>query len=239
MPIPASITGTPILGFSSPEEFFVGYTGSGVYTIAGLGWSMTDEPEFNTLDQKTQGGREVMNSMYLNPLHSFELVYNFLENQQASSVEGNPDTDFRMMYSFYLAQTGRFQELLYKPRESTVTHGLLAAPDANGYVEIVYLTGPFFGESVQEMNGILPTIYVYNGSTYTDVTSTCTFYTAGSVSPYAGIVFTSTTTLSGGESFVWSGNWYYRVHFDKDKYSFEEFMYAVMKTGVGLSQVRI
>jgi hypothetical protein len=239
MPVPSNISGTPILGFSSPTEFFIGYTGSGTYQMAGLGWSMTDAPEFATLDQKTQGGREVMNSMYLNPLHSFKLIFNFLENSQGASVPGNPDTDFRMLYSFYLAMNGRFQEFLYQPRESAVTYGALAAPDANGYVEMVYSNGPFFSESVQETNNVLPTIYVYNGSTYTNVTSTCTFYTAGSISPYTGIVFTSTTALTSGESFVWSGNWFYRVHFGADKYSFEEFMYQLMKVGIDLVQVRI
>jgi hypothetical protein len=46
-------------------------------------------------------------------------------------------------------------------------------------------------------------------------------------------------TNAVGEYYAISGTYYWRVHFDKDSYSFEEFMYALMKTGVGLSQVRI
>jgi hypothetical protein len=239
MPVPSAISGTPILGFSDARTFFVGYKGSGTYPLRGLGWSMVDEPTFVTLDQKTQGGREVMNAMYLNPLHAFKLVYNFLENDPALNISGNPDTDFRMLYSFYLAQNGRFQELLYQTREASVVKQALAAPDANGYVEIVYSNGPFFSESVQEMNNVLPTIYSVNDGVYTDRTVDCSFYTAGSIAPYSGIAFTSTYTLGAGEFFAWSGTWYYRCHFDKDSYSFEEFMYQLMKVGVGLSQVRI
>jgi hypothetical protein len=243
MPINPNLSGTPIMGFSSPSVFYIGWTGSGTYQIRGLDWSMTDNPTFNTLDQKTQGGREVMNSMYLNPLHSFKLVFNFLENDPALNIEGNPDTDYRMLYSFYTAMNGRFGEFLYQPRDSAFTHAPLALPDTNGYVELVLADGPFFSESVQEMNSVLPTIYVYSPSGsppgYTDVTSTCTFYTAGSVAPYSGIAFTSTTTLSGDEVFVMSGSAFWRVHFDKDNLSFEEFMYLLGKTGIGLSQVRI
>jgi hypothetical protein len=239
MPIPSTQEGTPILGFSSPTEFFVGWTDSGVYQLQGLGWSMTDAPSFQTLDQKTQGGREVMNAMYLNPLHEFKLTYNFLENQQQYSFPGNPDTDYRTLYSFYLAMNGRFQEFLYQPREATVVKQALAAPDGNGFVEIVNSNGPFFSESVQEMNSVLPTIYSVNDGTYTDRTADCSFYTAASITPYSGITFTSTYTLGDGEFFAWSGQWFYRVHWDKDNYSFEEFLYAVMKVGVGLSQVRL
>lgn len=239
MPTPAAISGTPILGFSSPTDFFVGFTGSGTYPIRGLGWSMIDTPGFNTLDQTTQSAREVMNSMYLNPLHEFKLVYNFLENDSSLNISGNPDTDFRLFYSFYLAMTGRFTEFLYQTREAAVVKSPLALPDANGYVELVYSTGPFFNESIQELNNVMPTIYSLNGATYTDRTSTCTFYTPDSVPPYSGIVFTSTYSLGAGEIFAWSGTWYYRVHFSEDKLSFEEFMYKLMKSGLPLTQVRI
>lgn len=243
MPINPNLSGTPIMGFSSPSEFFIGWTGSGTYQMRGLGWSMEDAPGFNTLDQKTQGGREVMNSLYLNPLHAWKLVFNFLENDPALNLEGNPDTDMRMLYSFFTAMNGRFGEFLYQPRDSAFVQVQLAVPDANGYVELALPDGPFFSESVQEMNGVLPTIYLYNPSGsppgYSDVTDTCTFYTAGSVAPYSGIVFTSTTDLGEGEYFAMSGSYFWRVHFDKDNLSFEEFMYAVMKTGIGLSQVRI
>jgi Conserved hypothetical protein 2217 (DUF2460) len=240
--IPANITW--VLGFSSPSQFFVGYynpsdAGANYYPMAGLGWNMTDTPTFNTLDSKSAGGRSVMNSLYQNPLHQFKLTFNFLENQSAYNYSGNPDTDYRMLYSFYCQQKGKFGEFLYQPRESAVVHQPLALPDTNGYVELIYNLGPFSAESVQELNNVLPTIYMYNGSTYTNVTGTCTFYAAGSIAPYPGIVFTSTTTLSGDESFVASYNFFYRCQFDKDNYSFEEFMYALMKVGVGLSQVRI
>jgi hypothetical protein len=243
MPINPNLSGTPIMGFSSPSEFYIGWTGSGTYQMRGLGWSMIDSPDFNTLDQKTQGGREVMNSLYLNPLHAWKLVFNFLENDPALNLEGNPDTDMRMLYSFFTAMNGRFGEFLYQPRDSAFEYAPLAAPDTNGYVELVMADGPFFSESVQEVNNNLPTIYLYNAAGsppgYSDVSDTCTFYTAGSIAPYNGIVFTSTTVPGDGEFFAMSGNYYWRVHFDKDSYSFEEFMYAVMKTGIGLSQVRI
>lgn len=239
MPLPSNITGTPMIGFSDPSTFFIGFSGSGTYPLSGLGWSMVETPIFRTLDQTTQGGREVMNPLYLNPLHAWKLVYNVLNNEAPYST--NPDTDFRLLYSFYLAMNGRFNEFLFKTREAAVVKQELALPDTNGYVELVYANGPFFQESVQEMNSVLPTIYSYNtvSQVYTDRTSDCSFYTAASIPPYSGIVFTSTYTLGEGEYFAWSGTWYYRCHFDKDSYSFEEFMYQLMKVGVGLSQVRI
>jgi hypothetical protein len=241
MPLPSNISGIGIIGFSDPKTFFIGFTGSGAYPLRGLGWSLTDDPAFKTLDQMTQGGREVMNSLYLNPLHSFKLIYNFLENDPGLNIGGNPDTDFRLLYSFYLAHNGRFQEFLYQTREASVTKQQLALPDANGYVELAYSNGPFFQESVQEMNNVLPTIYSYDtiSHVYTNRTVDCSFYTADSIAGYSGIVFTSTYTLGANEVFAWSGTWYYRVHFGKDTYSFDEFMYQVMKVGIELQQVRI
>jgi hypothetical protein len=237
MPVPANISGIGIIGFSSPSSFFIGYTGSGTMPLAGLGWSMTDKPQFNTLSQQTAGGRHITNPLYQNPLHNYSFVWNFVEGGQLTG--SNLTTDAANLWSFYYSQTGGYNEFLYQTRESVVTHGPLANPDANSYVELVYNTGPFFYESIQELNNVTPTIYVYNGSSYTNVTDTCTFYTADSVPPYSGIVFYTTTTLSEGESLVWSGTWYRRVHFAKDDLSKEEFMYQLFKTGVELSEARI
>jgi hypothetical protein len=250
MPVPSTIPSNAVyvLGFagSGPYTFFVGYTSGGneyFYTTAGPGWAITDSPSFNTLGQMSTGGRDVTTPLMQNPLHHFKLEYNYLSNNPANIKYGNPDTDYRLVYSFYCTQLGRFGEFLYQPRGSAFTYAPLAAPDANGYVELVIQSGPFFAESVQEVNSVPPTIYVCNPSntppTYTDVTSTCTFYTAGSVAPYSGIVFTSTTTLTGAETFVMSGNYFYRVAFDKDSYSFEEFWNQAMTVGIGLQQTRI
>lgn len=235
MPIPANITGQPMLGFSDPKTFFVGYSPSFLYPINGLGWSMDEDPEFNTLDQKTAGGREIMESLYQNPLHAWKLKFNFLENDKAYSYPGNPDTDFRTLYSFFCAMNGRFGEFLFQPRETAVTGQVLAQPDANGYIELVYGLGPFFAESVQELDGATPTIFK-NGS---DITSTCTFYSAASIPPYSGIVFTTTTPLNSAPVITANFDFFYRAHFDSDRYSFEEFMYKLQRTGIGLQQVRI
>ena len=112
----------------------------------------------------------------------------------------------------------------------------MAAPDANGYVELVYSLGSFFAESVQELNGATPTIR-YNGF---NVTGDLTFYAPASVSPYDGITFkqTSGSPLSGG-AFTADFNFFYRCHFDEDSISFEEFMYKLMKGGLNFSQERI
>lgn len=230
-----------MLGFSSPTDFFVGYSPSYLYQLPGIGWSMEESPAFNTLDEKTAGGREVMNQMYQNPLHSWKLKLNFLENDLSYDLTGATSTQYQNLYSFYCAQSGRFGEFLYKTRDAAVTKQFLAAPDSNGYTEITFNLGPFFTESVQELNGATPTIYSYNTGTgiYTDRTLDCTFYAAASVSPYTGIVFTSSYTLGSGEQWAWSGTWFYRCHFDKDSYTFEEFMYKLLKTGIGLEQVRI
>ena len=245
MPVPQNITGQPMIGFSDPKTFFFGYSPSYLYDIAGLGWSMDEEPTFKTLAQMTQGGREVMNALYQNPLHNWKLKWNFLENELPRSLNPSVDTDFRVLYSFYCSMIGGYQEFLYEPRESAVTNQPLSTPDANGYVELVYNLGPFFAESVQELNGATPTIFVeYGGSIGTvNITSTCTFYSAASVAPYDGIVFSNASAFApsiySGQPIIADFNFFYRCHFTKDALSFEEFMYKLQKTGIEIKQVRI
>lgn len=242
MPTPTTVGVNPtwVLGYSDPSTFFVGYystSGNEFYPLSGLGWSMSDTPQYSTLEQKTAGGRAVLNPLYQNPLHNFKLTFNVLNNEAAYG--GNPDTDFRLLYSFYNQMAGKFGEFLYKPRESAVVHQPLALPDTNGYVELVCNLGPFFAESVQELNYQIPTVYRVNAGVYTDITSTCSFYTAGSIAPYPGIAFSTTTSLGVGDTLAASYNFFYRVHFDNDGYSFEEFMYQLMKVGIGLTHIRI
>lgn len=221
------------MGFSNPSTFFFGF-GTTIYQVSGLGWSMSETPAFNTLSASTAGGRDVRVSLYENPLHSWKLIWNFLEAQQSGYCT-NPTTanDFSVLYSFYNAMTGKFGEFLYQPRDSAVVGQPLLAPDANGYVEIVHSTGPFFAESIQELNSAIPAIF--NGGT--DITSTCTFYAAGSISPYSGVVFTTATTPL--TALTANYDYFYRVRFQEDKYDFEEFVYAIQKTGIGMQQVRL
>ena len=247
MPIPSNLSGQqPMLGFSDPETFFFGFYPSDLYSVSGLGWSFNETPTYNTLAMNTPSGRDVRVALYVNPLHSWKMVWNFLEAQQAT-YSGNPTnaTDFQTLYSFFNAMTGKFQEFLYQPRDSVVTGQALSAPDTNGYVELVHSLGPFFAESVQELNGAIPTIYLTTLSPYsvTDITSFCTFYAADSIQGYSGIVFTI-----GGESppFDFTGaeltanfDYFYRCHFADDKLTLEEFLYKVMKTGLNIEQVRI
>ena len=40
MPINPNVAGTPMMGFSSPSEFYVGFAGSGTYVLQGLGWPL-------------------------------------------------------------------------------------------------------------------------------------------------------------------------------------------------------
>ena len=244
MPIPSNITGQAMIGFSDPRTFFFGFSPSFLYNVQGLGWSMEEAPGFNTLDQKTAGGREIMNPLYLNPLREWKLKFNFLENDPAKSLN-QAGTDFEVLYSFYNSMTGKLGEFLYKPRESVVTDQALSVPDSNGYVEIVHSTGPFFAESVQDTNNVEPTIFAHIGGSIgtVDITSTCTFFTPASVGSYTGIVFTSTylnnPSLYAGQPITANYGLFYRCHFAEDKLSFEEFMYKLQKTGIGLSQVRV
>lgn len=225
-----------MMGFSDPSTFFVGYSPSFLYPVRGLTWPMTDDPSFNTLGQRTQGSRLVMESNYQNPLHSFKLKYDVLYND--SDFLENPATDLQILYSFYAAMTGKFGQFLYKTREATVVHGALELPDTNGYVELTYSLGPFFNEPIQELNGATPTVYSVASGVFTDITTDCTFYAPASVAPYDGLVFTTSVDLSG-KTLAWSGTWFYRVHFTDDSYTFTEFMYKLMNTGIGLEQIRI
>lgn len=234
--MPQLLTGQPIIGFSAPKTFFFGF-GTTLYRNAGICWSMTEDPAFNTLSTSTAGGRDIRVPLYTNPLHSWKLTFNAVDALNAG-YSGNPTTatDFQALYSFYNSMTGQFGEFLYQPRESAVVGQPLSQPDANGYVELVYSLGPFFAESVQELNGANPTIYA--GAT--DITSTCTFYAADSIAPYSGIVLASTDfSPSPPAALSADFNFYYRCRFDADKYSFEEFWYRLVRTGIGIQQVRI
>lgn len=244
MPIPSSISGTPVMGWNNAvpiPAFYVGYTGSGSYIVSAPAWSMVETPAFNTLEQKTQGARSVRNPMYANPVHSWKLKIAYFSNNPALIRYGNVDTDLRTFYSWWLSLKGKYADFLYQPMASVIVNTPLAAPDANGYVELVYNNGPFFSESVQELNNVTPSIYRVSGGVYTDITSYCSFYTADSVSPYSGITFTIEEGHgpSGEETLAWSGVWYYRCHFLKDAMSFEEFFRLMYSTGIDIEQVKI
>jgi hypothetical protein len=236
--MPVTASGQPMMGFSNPNNFFFGFSPSNLYQVSGLGWSIKETPAYNTLSADTPSGRDVRVPLYQNPLHSWKLVWNFLE-AQTPGYAGNPTnaTDFQALYSFFNAMNGKFGEFLYQPRDSAVVGQELSLPDSNGYVELVHSLGPFFAESVQELNGATPTIFLND----TNITSSCLFYAADSVAPYSGIVFTTTHSITGSPPPVLTANYdyFYRCHFDADKYTFEEFMYQLMKTGIGMDQVRI
>src|SRR5208282_264164 len=122
----------------------------------------------------------------------------------------------------------------------------LSLPDGNGNIEMVNTIGsypntliaaPVVDTAVESVQ--LPdtsTIIIYsNGS---NVTGSCTFAAADSISPYQGVVAQfGATSLTAPISASFS--YYYLCRFSEDSQEFENFMAMLWKATVKIDQVRI
>lgn len=93
-------------------------------TLIGLGYSVIWRPQFyNMPTAKAASGAEIDLAISANPLHQFELTYDFLRDKFGT-------TELRSLLGFFLRMQGNFGRFLFKnPDDFQVTNQFVATTD--------------------------------------------------------------------------------------------------------------
>jgi uncharacterized protein (TIGR02217 family) len=169
-------------------------------------------PIFKTSVQDAQSGKQTRIARMAAPLFKFELAYEVLRDDLATS-------DLKTIVGFFNALKGRYDTFLYTdPYWSTVTAMQFGTGD--GTTRAFQLTatnsnsgGNGIAELIQNVNGT-PSIYV-NGTLQTITTN----YTISST----GVV-TFVSAPAAAAVLTWTGSFYYRCTFTHDELSLTEIL---------------
>lgn len=186
--------------------------------LAGIGWSVTKAPAFNTRVQESVSGRENRTSLMAFPKWTIGLTFNILRDDPTTSSPAAPFDELKKLVGFFLRQNGSGKAFLYTdPTDSSVADMQFGTGDGNTtQFQLVrtYGAGGFtFAEPIQNLNGNVTNIKD-NGSTVSNAN-----YSVNST----GLV-TFTTAPADGHPLTWTGSYYYRVRFVNDSEEFDEFM---------------
>ena len=193
-------------------------------------------PQYRTIIQESENGRETRQSSQLYPTWSLSLVYSYLRDYvQTSDASGAPTgfTERTALMQFFGQCRGSFTSFLLQPSlltlvpaDSSVQGQLLGVGD--GITTAFQMVQTVYGilDIVQNPQGT-PTVYVGGVPT--------TAFTLGTT----GIIVFSTPPALGAAisaDFTWA----YRCRFTKDSLQFSEFMYLIWKCNkVELMTVRL
>ncbi|MDD5247815.1 MAG: DUF2460 domain-containing protein [Rhodocyclaceae bacterium] len=176
-------------------------------SLPGLAWSVLKTPEWSTSAQRSVSGKELRLPNWSYPIWHFALTYEVL---RADAV----NTELQTLMGFFCARQGSFDTFLFNdPTDNAVTAQPLGTGDGatKSFQLVRQMAG--FVEPVKELNGA-PQLFV-NGV----ATSAFSLGTGG--------VVTFNTAPANGAALTWSGNFYFRVHFEKDLAEFENFLYQL------------
>lgn len=216
-----------------------------VFPIAntrGLTWSVVQRPVFSTLTNETTSGRLYRTPLWKNPRYEFEFTWGYLKANPADILAGNaPYTDFDIWRGFFLAAGGSGQDFVYAPEDSVqnVSGGAqaLATPDSNNNTELTINRGGQFFESIQELNGASPQIYV-SGTLKTNGVDYNVLAPA-SVVGYDGYVI-NWLVSPGVNPITANYTYFYRCQFATDSADLEEFMFQLYELKkIVIRQVRV
>lgn len=174
-----------------------------------VGWSVFKSPEMSTLVQPSTSGKTTRASFWANPIWHFKLTWEVLKDGNATP------SDFQSLADFFLARGGSFDTFLYTdPTDNAVTNMNFGTGDGVTTAFQLVRTWSAFAEAIQNVNGA-PTIKKAG------VTQTAGVdYSIGST----GIV-TFASAPAAAAALTWTGNFYYRLRFEKDLIEFENFMF--------------
>jgi uncharacterized protein (TIGR02217 family) len=186
--------------------------------LAGLAWSVTKTPTFQTRIQRAVSGRESRALDYPYPLWQFALVYDFLRDDPAAGFD-----ELRTLLGFFMLCQGAFGTFLFQdPSDCRVTGQQIGIGNASTAAFQLQramgssLTGGGFFEPIVAPN-IVSAVY------FDGITQDPASY---SVDPNSGLV-TFTTAPGGGLIITADFSYYFRCRFVDDKYDFEHFMYRL------------
>jgi hypothetical protein len=199
--------------------------------LPGLAYNLVKRPIMSTLgnDDPSPSGDEVRVIQYQNPLWEFDLIYEWMfddETETWGTLTELPYHQYQSLIGFFLLAAGAGRKFLVKdPTDSQVTNGALSVTAVGGtkYSQITRNLGGF-DESILAVNGS-PQIYVAGvlqteGSDYTWDPAVIGF-TAPGVSWDGQYV----TWISdpGSNPVTATFQFYFRCRFKKDDSDFEKF----------------
>jgi uncharacterized protein (TIGR02217 family) len=186
--------------------------------LAGLAWSVTKTPTFQTRIQRAVSGRESRALDYPYPLWQFALVYDFLRDDPAAGFD-----ELRTLLGFFMLCQGAFGTFLFQdPSDCRVTGQQIGIGNAS---MAVFQLQRAMGTSLPS-GGFLEPIVAPNlvSAIYFDgITQDPASY---SVDSETGLV-TFATAPGSGLIITADFTYYFRCRFVDDKYDFENFMYRL------------
>lgn len=181
-------------------------------SLPGLMWPFRRTPVWNTTVATTPSGREWRSTATAYPRYRYALQYEFLRTEAAYA-------EFQALFGFFNARRGGFDTFLFlDPEDRSVTAQAFGV-GASGVTtfQLVRALGGFV-EPVYDLVAA-PAIYINGVLQSSGYTVSAAGVVAFSSAPTAGAVLT------------WSGSFYWRVRFDGDELSFEQFLAQFWKTG--------
>jgi len=186
--------------------------------LAGLAWSVTKTPTFQTRIQRAVSGRELRALDYPHPLWQFTLVYDFLRDDPGAGLD-----ELRTLLGFFMLCQGAFGTFLFQdPSDYQVTGQQIGLGNASTAIFQLQramgtnLPGGGFLEPIVAPN-VASAIY-FDGITQ-DPASYSVDASSGLVTfasaPRSGLIITA------------DFSYYFRCRFIDDKYDFENFMYRL------------
>jgi uncharacterized protein (TIGR02217 family) len=194
--------------------------------VAGVAWSVSRSPTFQTRIQRAVSGRELRAMDYPAPLWQYQLSFNVLRDQwdiRAGNGVGSGYDELRTLYALYMGCYGAFGTFLFSdPSDNQRTGESIGIGDASTstfQLQAQYGSGPIFIAPVTAVNRL--TAIYFNGITQAPSTYNC----ACGLNSTGLITFNSPP--SSGVSITADFTYYFRCRFVDDSYQFDNFMYQL------------
>jgi len=186
--------------------------------LAGLAWSVTKTPTFQTRIQRAVSGRELRVLDYPYPLWQFALIYDFLRDDPAAGFD-----ELRTLLGFFMLCQGAFGTFLFQdPTDCQVTGQQIGIGNAS---TTVFQLQRAMGTALPGGGFLEPIVApkLVNAIYFDGITQDPASY---SVDPNTGVV-TFGTAPGSGLIITADFSYYFRCRFIDDRYDFENFMYRL------------
>jgi uncharacterized protein (TIGR02217 family) len=186
--------------------------------LAGLAWSATKTPTFQTRIQRAVSGRELRALDYPYPLWQFALIYDFLRDDPAAGFD-----ELRTLLGFFMLCQGAFGTFLFQdPTDCQVTGQQIGTGNAS---TTVFQLQRAMGTALPGRGFLEPIVApkLVNAIYFDGITQDPASYSVG---PNSGLV-TFGTAPGNGLIITADFSYYFRCRFIDDKYDFENFMYRL------------
>ena len=203
--------------------------------LAGQGWSVHKRPTFSTIVANHASGREVRESLYVNPIWQFEVNFDGLDSTTSGQYGGLGAQSMQALMGLFLQCQGQFSPFIYyDPTDYFATGQLIGAGDgATTTFQIARTLGGFTEPVIAPVTAATTLNFPGQGAV---PASAPTLSVAGSVlsgsaysitSPGGVVTFASPPAI--GAALTWTGAYGFLCRFDADDLDFEQFMANLWK----------